>query len=153
MKRAVLIALGLLCCGVQPKAQDSKKEPKIYFVAGTGWQTCSDWKDQNSSFKLGYLVGHFDGANQAKGINSDTPINESLAMTSEFKYGDYVKSLDAFCSDYRNLGIPIPNALEVVVAGLTGLPAMTDQNLESLRCLAMAGADRSKIDKCHGRHN
>jgi hypothetical protein len=91
VNKFMLIALGLLCCGVQPKAQDSQKEtPKIYYVTGTGWQTCSDWKDEDSSFKFGYLVGHIEGVTQLVPLSADPNIKKSFDVGSGLKYGDYI---------------------------------------------------------------
>ncbi len=151
MRMFLCLALAF-CCVIQPEFQNSQKEtPGVFYVTGTGWHTCSDWKDENSSFKVGYIIGYFEGVNQLAQISTDPNVKKSFDMGSGLKYGDYVKSVDSFCGDYRNLGIPLPNAVGIVVAGLTGKMTIDDKGLPVLRCLAAAGIDQSKINECYKR--
>jgi len=150
--RTFLSVAMLLYFMILPESENSQKEsPRVYYVTGKGWHTCSDWKGENSSFKSGYIVGYYEAATQLAQISSDSEIKKSFDMGSGLKYDDYIKSVDAFCGDYRNLGIPLPNAVGVVVAGLTGRVTTDDKDFVVLRCLAAAGTDQTKVSDCYKR--
>lgn len=87
--------------------------------------------------QLGQLPAGIPGAEQVK---------QSFELPTGVKYGDYVKSLDAFCADYRNLGIPVPNGLGVVSAALAGRSTLDDKGLQFYRCIAAAGDDKNKAN-------
>ena len=149
----IFFSIVMLCWFlIQPDFQTpSNESPRVYYVAGRGWQTCSDWKDENSSFKVGYIAGYFDGVGQLAQISNDPEVKKSFDMGSGFKYRDYIQSVDTFCGDYRNLGIPLPNAVGIVVGGLTGRVTMDVTSLAVLRCLAAAGTQQDKINECYKR--
>jgi hypothetical protein len=156
------VLLGAVVCAVLTTSsseariqtqQTTKEMPRMYYVTGTGWQTCGDWNDSNESFKIGYVIGHGESVSQVVQIIGDIPsarpVKESFDVPAGLKYGDEVKSLNVFCSDYRNVRIPLVNAIGIVLADLAGRPAHDDKSLRTFRCLAAAGIDEGRIKDCY----
>jgi len=137
----------------QAQSQQPPKTPSpIYYVTGEGWQTCSDWKTAGQGFKVGYVIGHDEAMIQLTPILATNPnasrVMESFSAPTGIKYGDEMKGVDAFCEDYRNVRIPLPSVLGVVLNDIAGRPSIDDKGFRTLRCLAAAGTDESKIRDC-----
>ena len=144
------VFVGALVMGKSSQAQQTQAPRKIFYITGTGWQTCSDWNSSSDSFKIAYVIGHDEGVLQLKQlIPSD--LKESFDVPTGVKYGDEMKGLSAFCENYRNVRIPLVNALGFVLSDIAGGPPMEDKSFQTLRCLAAAGDDGAKIRDCYAR--
>jgi hypothetical protein len=123
-------------------------------VSGTNWQTCGDWNNSDTGFRLGYLIGHMETINQAlpylRQTMSASGIKNHFEIPEGVKIEDYKKSLDTLCQDLRNSRISIANAFGVVRADLAGTPEAHDQLLRAYRCIGAAGDNQGKINECFG---
>ena len=135
--------------GVQVQNQQPTQEVQIFFVTGTGWQACSDWKEYSHDLKIGYLRGHVDTRVQLLGFITDKAVKESFDRPEGITYSDEMKALDSFCSDYRNMRIPLVNADGLIISELSGGPPTSDKTFRMYRCLAAAGTDADKIRDCY----
>lgn len=139
-----------LLTGRFSQAQQTQTSWKIFYVTGTGWQTCSDWNSSSNSFKIAYVIGHDEGVLQLKQL-IPSEIKESFDVPAGVKYGDEEKGLSAFCENYRNVRIPLVNAFGYVLSDIAGGPPRPDESFRTLRCLAAAGDDEAKIRDCYAR--
>lgn len=137
----------------QVQSQQSTKAPKrFYTVTGIGWQTCGDWKATSPTFNIGYVIGHDEAILQLTQMLRNNPsaadIMQSFESPAGIKYGDESKSVDKFCDDYRNVRMPLVNALGIVLLDISGGPPIDDKTLRVLRCEAAAGNDENKLRDC-----
>lgn len=140
----------------QVQSPQSVKPPtRLYSVVGTGWQTCSDWKATTPSFNTGYIIGHDEAMIQLTQLLRSNPsaadVMQSFDVPAGIKYGDESKSVDKFCEDYRNVRMPLVNALGIVLLDIAGKPSIDDKTLRILRCQAAAGNDENKIRDCESQ--
>lgn len=142
------VFVGAILMGKSSHAQQTQR--KIFYITGTGWQTCSDWKSSSDSFKIAYVIGHDEAVLQLKQF-APPDIKESFESPAGIKYGDEVKGLSAFCDDYRNVRIPLVNAFGFVLSDISGGRPFDDKGFMTLRCLAAAGDDEGKIRDCYAR--
>jgi hypothetical protein len=129
------------------------KPPGLFFVVGSHWQTCGDWKDWSANTKLGYVLGHAEGISHAMSFLTDdahsfTKIKDVFSSTASLTFGELTKAVDDFCSDYQNVKIPAVNAMMLVCGNIAGFPPYGEKDMRSLRCMAVAGDDRGKISNC-----
>ncbi len=161
MKRQILIPFIAALTGLFPtmntfEAQSqtsTTKPPTLFFVVGSDWHTCGDWKNWSADFKLGYAVGHAEGTSQVMSFLGDdahsyTKIKDAFISSAGVKFGELTKAVDDFCSDYRNVKIPTLNAMMVVSGNIAGFPSHDEKDMRHLRCMAAAGNDQSKISDC-----
>src|ERR1700752_2879185 len=135
--------------------QASGQKTKVHglpMVSGTVWQTCSDWNDYDSSFRIAYLKGHEEATLQITQALTNIPgastVKDIFEMPEGIRLGDYEKSLDAFCHDTRNVRVAIANAIGVVTADLAGWPGADEEVLRRFRCIGAAGDNVAKINDC-----
>ncbi len=134
-------------------ADTKQKEFRTYQVAGTGWQTCGDWKNSSTDFKAGYVKGHVEANAQVAQVLSDiqeaSKVKESFDPPPELKTRDYVEAIDKLCGDPYNTKIAVTNAVGFAVLTLSGGPAPDERVLGLLRCLGAAGTDRDRVRQCY----
>jgi hypothetical protein len=161
MKRQILIPFiaaltGLFSTMNKSEAQyqaSTTKHPILFFVVGSDWHTCGDWKNWSAEFKLGYALGHAEGMSQIisllnDDVHSSTRIKDAFSSSAGITFGELTKAVDGFCGDYRNVKIPAVNAMMVVCGNIAGLPPYEEKDMRHLRCMATAGNDQSKISDC-----
>jgi hypothetical protein len=137
------------------RGQASGQGTKVHgfpMVSGTVWQTCGDWNDYDSNFKIAYLKGHAEATMQITQALSNIPsastVKDVFEMPEGIRLGDYEKSLDAFCHDTRNVRVAIANAMGIVTADLAGWPGADEEILRRFRCIGAAGDNVAKINEC-----
>jgi hypothetical protein len=140
----------------QSQTTPTKQAPTLFFVVGSDWQACGNWKSWSVDFKLGYTAGHLEGVSQVMSFLSDdansfTKMKGTFSASAGLSNGELTKAVDNFCSDYRNVKMPIPNAMMLVSADIAGLPPQDEKSMRHLRCTAAAGNDQSKIAECNNQ--
>lgn len=160
MNRTFICLLGLcvacfpLATGGGQTSSQGQRTRGIPYVSGSEWQTCGDWNDSDSKFRLGYLIGHTEAINQAmpylRQTLSGSAIKNLFEMPEGIKVENYKKSLDTLCQDSRNRKISIANAFGVVRADLAGTPEAHDRLLRAYRCIGAAGDNPEKLNECFG---
>lgn len=161
MKRRILVSFVAALIGLVPAMNTSEaqsqtntaKPPTLMTVVGADWHTCGDWKSWSDNFKLGYAAGHAEGVSQVMSFLSDNPqsytkIKEGFSSTYGLTFGELNKAVDEFCNDYRNVKIPIVNAMMLASGSIAGLPSYDEKTMRFWRCVAAAGNDQSKIREC-----
>jgi len=58
MLNRLYLSFFLLATGYGQASGQGTKVHGFPMVSGTVWQTCSDWNDYDSNFKIAYLKGH-----------------------------------------------------------------------------------------------
>src|SRR5262249_38304105 len=96
-------------------------------------------------------MGRFDTRVELLQFVPDKTVKDAFQRPEGLKYGDEMKALDNFCSDYRNLRIPIVNADALLVSELSGGPPASDRTLREYRCIAVAGDDEAKVQGCYAQ--
>jgi hypothetical protein len=158
MKAIVPLMCGVVLVGLlrgYTATPQEKAPPPVFFVTGSGWQSCGDWNRSEREFKLGYVIGHQEASTQISHILGDVPsarqVKESFDWPEGLRVGDYEKSLDKFCGDPYNTRIALANAFGFVNSTLAGSPPPDDKILAYLRCVGAAGTDADRIRECNKR--
>ena len=84
-------------------------------------------------------------------ISVDSTCQVIILWLAGIKYGDESKSVDKFCEDYRNVRMPLVNALGIVLIDIAGRPPIDGKTLRILRCQAAAGNDENKLRDCESQ--
>lgn len=160
MKKQVVALFMVAVTGLVPtntfevqSQTNTAKSPSIFLVVGADWHTCGDWKDSAENFKLGYAIGHAEGVSQVQTVfgnepGSYTKIVDAFSSSYGLTFGQLTKAVDDFCGDYRNVKMPIVNAMMLVSGSIAGLPSYDEQTMRRWRCVAAAGNDKNKINDC-----